>query len=71
MLSVSSALLSASCPFSFASKRSSEAHFSPVAIFKRSEEDAVNGLIRPPTSNVFMLLTASLSFDACVSSLVV
>ena len=41
MLSVSSALLSASCPFSFASI-SSEAHFSPVAIFKRSEEDEVN-----------------------------
>ena len=66
MLNVSSALLSASCPFSLASKRSSEAHFSPVAIFKRSAEDEVNGLTRPPTSNIFMLLTASLYFDACV-----
>ena len=32
-----------------------------MAIFKRSEEDEVRGLIRPPTSNVFMLLTASVS----------
>ena len=37
-----------------------------MTIFKRSEEDEVNGLIWPPTSNVFTLLTAFLSFDACV-----
>ena len=55
MLSVYSALLIASCPFSFASKRFSDAHFFPVAIFKRSEGDEVNGLIRPLTSNIFML----------------
>ena len=66
MLSVSSALLSASCPFYVASKTSSEDHLSPVAIFKRPEEDEVNGLIRPATSNIFMALTAPLSFAACV-----
>ena len=37
-----------------------------MAISKRSEEDEVNGFIRPPTSNVFMLWTASLFFDGCV-----